>query len=229
MEKLFKLYEKSFKALCETEQDEIPRSLRLFNIRLRLALDINVDFGGDYSLTRTKIVRETYSLIFRLLEAWNAYEALSHYAKEVSSYVNAGNTKSRIYSKEFLEKTGALASLENALVWLRNEWSSDTKMKESLHGYLERIDKEGTLGRTIKDDVRSIAECLRGLKDISGVELMSLFYAERNLYYHNGESAKMGMRYGDRKRLISKYREVLIENLLRISVFIMDEQNAKSL
>lgn len=229
MEELFKSYERSFKALSETEQDELPRSLRLFNIRLRLALDITVDFGGDYSLTRTPIVRETYSLIFRLLEAWNAYEALSHYVKNVSSYISPGNAKSRIYTQTFLEKTGSLSYLKDALEWLRNECSIDGKMKESIRCYLDRIDSDTELKKTIKEDAKSIAEYLNGTKDISGVELLSLIYAERNLYYHNGESAKMGMRYGDRKKLIFKYREILIDSLIRISVFIMNEQHAKSL
>jgi hypothetical protein len=229
MDQLFKSYEKSFKALCETEEDEIPRQLRLFNIRLRLALDMNVDFSGEFSLTRTKIVRETYSLIFRLLETWNAYEALSHYAKEVGSYVGSGNAKSRIYSKEFLEKTGALASLQETLVWLRNEYLEKSRMKDSLDCYLGRIEKDVALGKTIKDDARAISDYLRGLKNISGVEFFSLIYAERNLYYHNGESAKMGMNYSDRKLLISRYREVLVESLIKISVLIMDEQNTKSM
>jgi hypothetical protein len=227
MEKLFKLYQKSFKALSAVEEDDIPRSLRLFNIRLRLALDMKVDFDGAYSLTRTKVVRETYSLIFRLLEAWNAYEALSHYAKEVSHYVGSGGAKSRIYSKEILENSGALAALKEALVWLRDEYTRDSRMRKSLNDYFGRINNDVLLGKTIKDDAKSISEFLRGLKDISGVELISLFYAERNLYYHNGESAKMGMNYRDRKKLISKYRDVLLDNLLMISVFIMDEQIAK--
>jgi hypothetical protein len=229
MDKLFKSYEQSFKALRETEQDEISRSLRLFNIRLRLALDLHVDFSGDYSLTRTKIVRETYSLIFQLLESWNAYEALSHYAKQVSSYVNSKNVKSRIYSKEFLEKTGSMISLENGLAWLREEYSSDSKTRESIRCYLDRIVLDSELGKTIKEDAKSISDHLSGAKSISGIELLSLIYDERNLYYHNGESAKMGMRYGDRKKLISKYREVIIESMIKIAVCIMDEQNANSL
>jgi len=77
MNQLFEQYEQSLSLLRELEQDDLPRSLRSFNIRIRLAIDIQVNFKGMISLTKTKDVRDTYALIIQLVELWNAFEALS--------------------------------------------------------------------------------------------------------------------------------------------------------
>jgi len=89
---LFEKYSQSFDKLKENLQDELPRSLRLFDIRLRLAIDIQIDFAGEVSFTKTKEVRDTYALLIKLTESWNAYEALYHYTKDIKKYINTKET-----------------------------------------------------------------------------------------------------------------------------------------
>jgi len=112
MNQLFKQYDQSVSRLRELEQNNLPRSLRLFNIRIRLAMDIEISFRGEISLTRTKGVKETYVLIIQLLELWNAYEALSHYVNEVTGHVVKGVSKSKIYTQAFLKEVGSLPVLK---------------------------------------------------------------------------------------------------------------------
>jgi len=228
MNRLFNQYSEKFNELRDLEQDELPRSLRVFNIRLRLALDIEIDFKGGVSLTKSPQVRETYVLIIKLMEAWNAYEALSHYVKEVSPRNVRKASKPKIYSQTFLTSVGSTQTLGEALAWLKLEYAGHGPFKNDFKIYLGRIEQDSQLSPKIKGDAISILKHLDDEKIVSGIELLSLIYAERNMYYHNGETAKMGMAYSNRKKLISKYREVLVEHMLRLAIFIIDEQVDKS-
>lgn len=228
MNRLFVQYSSKFDELRDLEQDELPRSLRLFNIRLRLAFDIEIDFKGKISLTKTKEVRETYVLIIQLMEAWNAYEAFSHYANEVSSHVVQKVSKSKIYTQAFLTAVGSMQTLKDALSWLNSEYANNGRFKKDLAQYITRLRQDSHLTKTLKEDAKDLLSHLNGEKTVSGIELLSLIYAERNMYYHNGETAKMGMAYSNRKKLITKYRETLIEHILKLAIHIIDEQIDKN-
>ena len=209
----------------KSKQKKLPRSLRLFNIRIRLAIDIEINFKGENSLTKTKNVRETYIQIIKLMEMWNAYEALSHYAKDVSSHVNKGVTKSRIYTQEFLKKVGSLQILNNTLEVLKLKYDESDKFEVDFKQYVERINTNKHLtSSTLKDDAKSVLLYFQEQKSIHGIEILSLIYAERNMYYHNGEAAKMGMLYSNRKYLIEKYIDVLREHTLKLAIYIINEQ-----
>lgn len=112
---LFVNYNQSFEKLKDLLQDKLPRSLRLFNIRLRLSFDIQIDFKGEISLTKTEEVRKTYVLLIKLMEIWNAYEALFHYAKDTKKYVNVKESIYKAYSQTFLNEVGSLTILKNTL------------------------------------------------------------------------------------------------------------------
>lgn len=224
MSLLFDQYTSKFNELRDLEQDELPRSLRLFNIRLRLAADIQINFKGEISLTKATDVRETYALIIQLMEAWNAYEAFSHYASEVSTHVAKKVSKAKIYTQTFLTTVGSMQTLENALDWIKSEYSNSSRFKKDITQYISRIEQDSQLSEKLKEDAKSVLKHLSGEKTISGIELLSLIYAERNMYYHNGETAKMGMAYSNRKKLITKYREILFEHMLKLAIHIVDEQ-----
>ncbi|MFC1720113.1 hypothetical protein ACFL00_03120 [Pseudomonadota bacterium] len=226
MTDLFNQYESKFEELKDLEQDDLLRSLRLFNIRLRLAMDIQIDFKGQNSLTKSKSVRDTYVLIIRLNEMWNAYEALSHYANEVGQHVAKGVSKSRIYTQTFLKTVGSMQTLSGLLEWLNSEYDSNNHFKRDFEQYINRIEQSSKA--TIKADASSVLAHLHGEKSISGIELLSLIYAERNLYYHNGETAKMGMSYSNRKKLLHYYQETLTEHSLRLANHVIDEQIQQS-
>ena len=224
MNLLFDQYSSKFNELNDLEQDELPRSLRLFNIRLRLAADIQINFKGDISLTKALDVRETYVLIIQLMETWNAYEAFSHYANEVSSHVVNKVSKAKIYTQTFLTTVGSMQILGNALVWIKSEYDNSNRFKKDITQYISRIEQDSQLSEKLKNDATSVLKHLSGEKTISGIELLSLIYAERYMYYHNGETAKMGMAYSNRKKLITKYREILFEHMLKLAIYIIDEQ-----
>jgi hypothetical protein len=228
MTALFRQYESSFDELKCLMQDELPRSLRLFNIRFRLAVDIEIDFNGRVSLTKSTQVRETYILIIKLMEVWNAYEALSKYANETSEYVSKGVSKSKTYSQSFLKQIGSISILEGALNWLKSEYENKDQFRTDFIQYIKRIENDPDLSKSLKDDANCVLAHLKNEKSISGIEILSLIYAERNMYYHNGETAKMGMAYSNRIRLIDKYRESLTTHMLNLANFLIAEQICKN-
>ena len=149
MQELFQQYSSKYENLKDLMQDEIHRSLRLFNIRFRLALDIEIDFRGEISLTKSKPVRETYVLIIRLMETWNAYEALFQYAKKIGKYVNPKTGKSKVYSQQFLESVGSLEVLKNSLDGLKSIYKKDTKFKKDFDQYIARIENDPDIKKTL--------------------------------------------------------------------------------
>ena len=217
----FDIYTERYKGLNDLMQDELPRDLRLFNIRLRLALDIVIDFRGEVSLTKTKEVKETYVLIIKLMELWNVYETLIHYAKFTGDYANPKANKAKAYTQRLLGETGSLDALKRAVDNLKTKYTADKRFKKEFDEYNNRIQEHKYIGNILKNDANSIIQYMNSEKDISGVEIVSLIYIERNMYYHNGETARMGMRYSSRKFMINTYKDCFIEHILLLTNFIL--------
>jgi len=224
MNELFQQYNQKFETLKDIMQDELPRSLRLFNIRLRLALDIQIDFKGEISLTKTVQVRETYVKIIKLMEMWNAYEALFHYAKDIGKYANPKANKAKIYSQTLLKEIGSLTVLKQATDDLKSNYVNRDGFKNDFDQYIKRIEDDTRIKNTLTEDAISIKEHMKNENAISGIEILSLIYSERNMYYHNGETAKMGMRYSNRKLLIDTYKTCLINHTLMVINYIVDAE-----
>lgn len=220
---LFNGYNKKFESLKKLLQGELPRSLRLFNIRLRLALDIQIDFKGELSLTKTKKVKDTYVLIIRMMECWNAYEALFHYAKE-KNYANSNTSIYKAYSQTFLTEAGSLGILKQTLDNLKNKYNNDGHFKDDFDQYIDRIDNDNRIRDRLKECCKDSAEYFNGRKNISGIEIIALIYAERNMYYHNGETAKMGMRYPNRQHLINEYTSCFYRHILILTTKILEKE-----
>lgn len=217
-------FDKNFIKLRELQQDDLPRSLRLFNIRIRLAIDIQIAFKGQISLTKSKEVRETYVLIIQLMEIWNAYEALSHYVGEVTDHRARNAGKSRVYSQAFLSQAGSLPTLKYTVDCIRDRHRKVRTFQTDFDEYVDRITGDNRLSVTLRADADTIRKYINDEKDVSGIELLSLIYAERNMYYHNGESAKMGMRYSNRKKLIYWFKEALLDQTLKVANTVVIEQ-----
>lgn len=90
----FNNYKSQYDKYLEIMESDIFRSLRVFDIRMRLSLDISVTFNGTISYTKTKSVRDTYSIIFNLLEVFFSLEALRHCGHEMGYNSNNGPIQS---------------------------------------------------------------------------------------------------------------------------------------
>ena len=221
---LFDDYNQKFDSLKELLQDELPRSLRLFNIRLRLAVDIQIDFLGDVSLTKTKEVRDTYVLLIKLMESWNAYEALFHYVKTTGKYANFKESIFKVYSQTFLTEVGSLDILKQTLDILKTKYINDNNFKADFEQYIKRIEDDDRIKAKLTESCKNTLEYFEGQKSISGIEILALIYAERNMYYHNGETAKMGMRYTNRQYLINQFTDCFYRHILMLTSKILEKE-----
>jgi hypothetical protein len=221
---LFQTYNHSFEKLKEILQDELPRRLRLFNIRLRLAIDIQIDFKGEISLTKTKEVRDTYVLLIKLMESWNAYEALFHYVKETNKYANTRESIYKAYSQTFLIEVGSLPVLKSTLDTLKLKYNTEIDFAIDFKQLIKRIEDDERIKPNLTESCKNILEYFEGNRVISGIEIIALIYAERNMYYHNGETAKMGMRYGNRQYLIQSLTSSFYKHILLLTTIILDKE-----
>jgi hypothetical protein len=221
---LFDEYNRSFEKLKVLKGDLLPRSLNLFNIRIRLALDIIIDFNGEISLTKSKEVRDTYVLIIRLMESWNAYEALFHFAKDIKKCANPNGGIYKAYSQIFLMEIGTLAILRNSLDELKLKYLAEKNFRYDFVQLIDRIQLNPGIRSKLSGDCKAIIEYFKGEKNISGIEMIALIYAERNMYYHNGETAKMGMNYGNRQFLIRSLTTSFYKHMLLLAKSIIDKE-----
>lgn len=221
---LFHNFIQSFERLKYLLQDDLPRSLRLFNIRLRLAIDIQIDFKGEISLTKTKEVRDTYVLLIKLMESWNAYEALFHYVKETNKYANTRESIYKTYSQTFLTEVGSLSILKETLDTLKTKYNNENDFKTDFIQLIKRIENDGRIRPKLTESCKNIIEYFEGNKNISGIEIIALIYAERNMYYHNGETAKMGMKYSNRQHLIKSLTMCFYKHILLLTTKILEKE-----
>lgn len=222
---LFEKYADAYSLLQDLLQDEVPRTLRLFNIRFRLALDIEIGFKGEVSLTKSKPVRDTYVKIIRLMETWNAYEALFHYAKELGKrYIKPKTNKAKAYPMPVLEASGSLLFLGELAAELKALFERDSGFRGDFSQYIGRIEADERIKTTLTQDAQHFLAYLKSQRTSNGTELLSLVYTERNMYYHNGETAKMGMRYSNRKKLLDIYTRCLSTHILHLAIYILQEE-----
>lgn len=224
MQELFQEYDQKYESLKDLFQDELPRSLRLFNIRFRLAMDIQVNFKGEVSLTKSKSVRDTYVKIIRLMELWNAYEALIVYAKELDDYITPRANKAKAFSQSVLEDFGSTPLLLKYMAKIKNHFDENPRFKKDLLQYLDRIINDERIKKTLTNDANNFKTYLHKGMCISGTEIISLIYTERNMYYHHGETAKMGMSYTNRKKLLDIFWDCLSLHSLKSINFILEKE-----
>ena len=222
--KLYDIYNKIFDKLNGNLNEELPRSLKLFNIRLRLAIDIQVNFRGEVSLTKSKEVKETYIKLIKLLEIWNAYEAFYHYLKETKKYVNVNESIYKKYSQTFLNDVGSLPVLKETIDQLKYKYLKDTTFKHDFNELINRIEKDDRIRENLTKSCKNILVYLDSNKNISGIETIALIYAERNIYYHNGETAKMGMSYRNRQFLIQTLTTGFLKHILLLAIWVINNE-----
>lgn len=215
-------YERLFNEYVAILQDEnIPRELRLFDIRIRLAIDLVVDYKGEVSYTKTAIVKENYAQQMKLMELWNSYEAFTKYLDHLN-LSRSGQAKYMQISLKLIKDSKVDASTNECFLQLKDLYVSDEIFKQNFDEYIRRI-QQGVSPK-LAESCSRIIEFFNGEIELSGYELFALIYAERNLFYHNGESAKLGMNYNRRKMLLSKYYEYFSMSMIKLAKFTIKQQ-----
>jgi hypothetical protein len=187
--------------------ENIQRELRLFDIRFRLALAMRIDFENI-----SKPVKESYIVLFELVELWNAFEAFLSWQE-----CKWHNIKKEL-NNEITQKP-----LVKAVEELRNLYK---KKREELKNYFSLLG-EVKLNGKLRLRIKSISENLENPADILPMDLLGLISSERNMFYHLGETAKKRMNYSTGRKLLTIYKSALSEYISLLAIQAIEKELAK--
>ena len=221
---LFDNFNNSFDNLKNKLQNDLPRNLRLLNIRLRLAIDMKIDFKGEISLTKTKQVRDTYGFLIKMIECWNSYEVLFNFIAEVENHHKTSINFENKYFTSLLIESESISILKETLNQLKSKYTSDKKFNLDFNHFIKRIIEHKKIKTQLTNFSKNTLAYFNGNNNLSGVETIALIYAERNMYYHNGETVKMGMSYSNRQFLIQTLTRGFIKHILLLSTYIIEKE-----
>ena len=137
------------------------------------------------------------------------------------------NSEHRATVENYYKETTSLDSLKSVAELFKKKAKENEKFKKDFKTYIDRTSKDNSnsIKSNIKNQAVSLYEFIEFDKDISGIEILSLIYAERNMYFHDGEPCKMGVSYASRKYLLSTYYNCLEEVILKSAIFVLSKLN----
>ena len=208
----------SFNALKKAHSEDVDnmkREARLLDIRYRLSLDLRIDIETRFSHTKSKDSRETYKLIFKFLDLWNAYEICLDYGKTL------GQTKDKLnWNEHFLKETGAEDFLSREVERFKKTLLKTEKEQEHFKACLKHVSELDSINDNNKNkyDTYLNAPPERFNRD----ELIFIQRMERNAYYHGGEAAYGGVGYPYRKKMLSFYIDFLTQFVARLGAALFE-------
>jgi hypothetical protein len=213
------------KAIANSNLDEfeniIPRHLRLFEIRLRLCIGIEINFNTKYALVKNENVKETYVHMLKCNEAWFAYEAMKKYATEIGITKSSIRTPVDIFT---VEKLNEIPRLEEIIVMINKMISSKitgkAKIQEDITNHVDFLTQNMNSNR-LKEVLGSTKAKLEKKEGLDHKELLAIVYAARNVFVHKGETAKSGIKYYNNKIKLLKilYDYIILMELALILFF----------
>lgn len=219
----FNIYTTRFDELEELLFDDFPNSLRLFDIRFRLALSLQIGFDTTISYTRTETTRKTYSLIIRLNDLWFAFEGLYKLCSEMS-YLKVNPTKSDPFT---IERVTAL-NLDDKVTFFGNYLAEkifqNPRIKDDFINYLLYL-QNNSVGITQQRLLNSFNLKVQNNEYPKFNEILSLIYGIRNMYVHNTDIAKSGVSMYKTKIIsLKNCNDYLTLVSLGISTMIINEK-----
>ena len=218
----FDYYKLRFDELKELTEDKLPKSLKLFDIRFRLALSLQIGFDSNISYTKTETTKKTYHLILKLNDLWFAYEGLYKLCSEIS-YLKSNPTKSDPFTSikvsEILldEKVDNFGNCLNDSIYKSN-------LKNDFMSYLQYL-KDNSKGRTQPRLLESFKIKVNNNRLPKFNEILSLIYGIRNMYVHNTDTAKSGVdKYKTKIEALKNCNDFLTLSVLRIAINILEDK-----
>jgi hypothetical protein len=203
-------------ALRELYDGELPREIRQFDIRFRLACSLQISFDSTFSYTKTESTRKTYRALMELNDLWFAYEGLFSLCKS-NGIVKASGTKSDPFPEERIEDLGLNHIVHLLSAAYVDRLLSDPAKRSDVCGYIDYLlasatsqTQKGLLGR-LKTKTQE-SECP------TFSMWLALVYAIRNMYVHNTDTAKSGVKsYATKIGLLQISKDFMIGSMLAIS------------
>ena len=199
--------------LCD---GELPRGIRQFDIRFRLARSIQISFDSTISYTKTESTKKTYRALIELNDLWFAYEGLYALAK-TRGLLKASGSKSDPFTEDAADAIGLSHIVKLLECRYQSEMLSEPLRRQDYCAYIVYL-RDNASSSTQKGllerlrDKTDASECL----DFSS--WLALVYAIRNLYVHNTDTAKSGVKsYATKIAILSISIDFMVGCLLALS------------
>jgi hypothetical protein len=231
----FELYQCAYEAgnkssIQAKKNDDATRAVRRFDIKLRLAKGMQVDFDSSISRTKTASVKKCYITLVKLASYWNALEAFAAFTK-----CNGGTDKWFKLTECVFSDNEANEILLKGLKDIQALFAKKA-FQENFVSFAEKI--ESVLGKDgqTKNNLAAFQDAYRYFKESRAVEkvpsplvMLRLMNIERNIFYHSGESVKMDLPdYTNREKLLQLYMVTLEKYLLRLGTNAFSDSGSKT-
>jgi len=221
---LFNDYRKAFSDYEELkERTRIPEDILKTDIRIRLALSLKIEFDSSISYTRTQPTRIFFTLIFKLVEIWFAYEGIYSMC-EKEALVKSDRTKSDPFSIIMISELG-LDEIMNKYIRYQNK--NIYKVVKTLPDFIKYLNhlKEQSTGKTQINLIDKYINNAKGKKKPEFNQILSLIYAIRNMYVHKIETPLTGVEnYSTKIEVIKNCNDFLTLVNLKIATFILKKR-----
>lgn len=211
--------------LRELHDGELPKEIRQFDIRFRLACSLQISFDNTFSYTKTESTRKTYRALMELNDLWFAYEGLFSLCKS-NGMVKASGNKSDPFLEEMVEDLG----LNHIVLLLSADFVdrllSDPMRRGDLCGYIDYLLASAT-SRTQKGFLGRLKIKTEESECPTFSMWLALVYAIRNMYVHNTDTAKSGVKsYATKIALLQASKYFMIGSMLAISEHVFSAETS---
>lgn len=221
----FETYLNKFDTLKELSEGSIEKALRIFDIRFRLSLNLKHSFSiNDLGYLKTEETRETYKLILQLCDYWFVFESFLTLLKH-EELVKVNTSKTDLFTKEIEELFFVNIIIDNFNLEIFRYSNKSTKSRNDLLNLMSSIHQSPNCKGNQKVNMESIVKKFEKSNNFNLKDILTLVYALRNQYVHNGDTAKTGVSYYITKQtLVFLLNNALIKIIFQISNYILDRK-----
>lgn len=180
-----------------------PRELRLFRIRLRLAIGLKIGFNEDFAMVKNEPTKEVYIEIMKCNEAWFAYESMKKMCKVLGLTKASCKTPVDIFDVATLNSFGINSLLGEFNNQLQNQVYSKNSISADLSNYIDFLTAQVD-SNSLKQILEPISNKFASKQPWEHKEILAVVYATRNVFVHKGETAKSGIKYYKNKTILLK-------------------------
>jgi len=215
----------------------MPKGLVKFNLRIRLAIGIQISYDTSIARAKEPVVRETYELLIRLMENWNAFDVLCKYAKAQDKIIKVDSERYTIpekspyrsynpFNDKVLKDAGCIPFWQYEMDCLKTKCAENEKFRAKFKEILTRYEKNAkdVNGKKLQECCAGLIQCFFEGKDVLASELLGFIYATRNSYYHSGELAGEEFSYSDRRKMLKSLIPCFQKHILLLASYIITKE-----
>jgi len=184
-------------------EDIFPRELRLFRVRLRLAIGLKISFDKNFAMVANEPTEKAYIEIMKCNEAWFSYEAMNKLCQKWNLKKISITSMADIFDAPTLTLFNIKNEIDNFNNEVKTVICANPKIAVDIEKYLTFL--EGAVEKdALKNIIRPTISKITTKQDWENKEIFGVLYATRNISVHQGETAKSGVKFYKNKILLLK-------------------------